>query len=221
MKHRIVVPDGLTMAELKDCIKNGGRFVAYSYCISILFAVTLRRFSKAYLILKDEHAAKYKSRYNVLSFIFGWWAIPWGIIRTIQCAKINNSGGVDVTDDILLNINEESLLKGEVELIVISTVFIVPDASQIRFLKKAIDKKLSPSILIEQLFFACYTNVEKYEEPYFVIGFKTKNDFEEALVELRKAVYSQFLKHVRFEFMNLVENEPLTAKLQEQGKRII
>lgn len=60
MKHRIVVPDGLTMAELKDCIKNGGRFVVYSYCISILFAITFRRLSRPYLILREEHPAKHK-----------------------------------------------------------------------------------------------------------------------------------------------------------------
>lgn len=64
-------------------------------------------------------------------------------------------------------------------------------------------------------------SVEKYEEPYFVIGFKTKNDFEEALLELKKAIYTQFLKHVRFEFINLKEDTELTEKLQKQGQKII
>lgn len=70
MKHRIAIPDGLTLVELKNRIQNGDRLIIYSYCISILFAITLRRFSRTYLILKDEHPAKYKSRYNTLNFIF-------------------------------------------------------------------------------------------------------------------------------------------------------
>ncbi len=221
MTYRIVTPDGLTLTELKVHIQNGARFVVYRYCISILFAVTLTRFSRAYLILKEEYPTKYKSRYNKLNFIFGWWGIPWGPIRTLECAKLNNRGGIDVTDDILLNINEESLRTKEVEIVLISTVFAAPEAAQVRSLKKAIDRKLSSSILIDQLIFAYYTNVEGYEEPYFVVGFKTKNDFEEALVELRNAIYTQFLKHVRFEFINLKENSELTEKLQKQGQKII
>lgn len=220
MKYHIAIPDYLTLAELNVHVKKGARFVVYRYCISILFAVTLTRFSKAYFILKDEHPAKYKNRYNKLNFIFGWWGIPWGLIRTLECVKLNNSGGIDVTDDILLNINEESLRTREVEIVLISTVFVAPDASRVRSLKNAIDRKLSSSILIDQLFFAYYMSVEKYEEPYFVIGFKTKNDFEKALLEL-KNIYTQFLKHVRFEFINLKEDTELTEKLQKQGQKII
>lgn len=71
MKYHIAIPDYLTLAELNVHVKNGARFVVYRYCISILFAVTLTRFSKAYFILKDEHPAKYKNRYTKLNFIFG------------------------------------------------------------------------------------------------------------------------------------------------------
>lgn len=39
--------------------------------------------------------------YSLLSFLFGWWGIPWGFIWTPMALYTNFSGGRDVTQQLL------------------------------------------------------------------------------------------------------------------------
>ena len=50
MKQRLIIKEQLTFDELHKAIEYGGKFVTFQYCISIVFAVTLRRFSPAIFI---------------------------------------------------------------------------------------------------------------------------------------------------------------------------
>jgi hypothetical protein len=91
---------GYTIQQIKNVIQDGGKFITYGYCIS-LFAFTLRLTSSSYLITSNEDIRKYKGKYNIISFILGWWGLPYGPIYTIDMIKMNNKGGADVTDVIL------------------------------------------------------------------------------------------------------------------------
>ncbi len=102
-KTKLILEKYYTIEELTEKVNQGARFVIFQYCISLIFAVTLRRFSPAYLIQSNNGQAKFKKKYNRISFIFGWWGISWGPIKTIQSLRINNMGGLDVTEDLILN----------------------------------------------------------------------------------------------------------------------
>ena len=99
---------GLSSEQIYNIVSQGGRFVMYGYCISIL-ALTLRRVSSPYFIKSGERLSKYRLRYNIFSLLFGWWGLPWGPIYTIDMIKINlkNGGGVDITEDILMKIKQK------------------------------------------------------------------------------------------------------------------
>ena len=57
-------------------IKNGGRFVVFPYCISIIIMSFVRHSS--------ESAIKHSWIYIIISCVLGLWGIPWGLIYTIK-----------------------------------------------------------------------------------------------------------------------------------------
>lgn len=81
-------------------IKQGGKFVTYKYVISILI-LTFRRDSKVHYIKPGESRIVPGIKYTVLSFIFGWWGFPFGLIFTPYAIVVNFMGGKDVTADVL------------------------------------------------------------------------------------------------------------------------
>jgi hypothetical protein len=92
--------EGLTAGEVADEVRRGGRFVVFSYCMSILF-VTLQRSSKVHFIRAGESAASRALPYTLVSLLLGWWGIPWGIIFTPVAVISNLRGGKDVTADVM------------------------------------------------------------------------------------------------------------------------
>ena len=90
--------------ELQEEIQQGGKFVMYQYCISIL-VITFKRFSNIYFISHEQNAAVKGLPFTLLSLILGWWGIPWGPIYTIQSIWVNLSGGKDVTQEVLASMS--------------------------------------------------------------------------------------------------------------------
>ena len=90
--------------ELQAEIQQGGKFVMYQYCISIL-VITFKRFSNIYFISHDQNAVVKGLPFTLLSLVLGWWGIPWGPIYTIQGVWINLSGGKDVTQEVLASMS--------------------------------------------------------------------------------------------------------------------
>lgn len=95
---KIIGIEGLTVAQLDDELKKGGKFVAYQYCISIII-MTFRRSSNIYLIKGGESSFGKGLKYTLLTLIFGWWGLPWGPIYTIGSISTNCKGGKDVTQE--------------------------------------------------------------------------------------------------------------------------
>lgn len=86
--------------ELQQEIQQGGKFVMYQYCISILI-LTFNRSSNIHFISHDENAVVKGLPFTLLSLVLGWWGIPWGPIYTIQSLWVNFKGGRDVTQEVL------------------------------------------------------------------------------------------------------------------------
>ena len=70
------------------------------FCISLL-VITLRRSSDIYLVRSHEKAVARGLKYTLLTFLLGWWGIPWGPIYSIGCLSTNLGGGKDVTQQVM------------------------------------------------------------------------------------------------------------------------
>ncbi len=88
-------------SELERQILEGGRFVVFPYCISVL-VLTFRRSSDLMFLRGDEDGARHALTYSLISFFAGWWGIPWGPIWTIASLFTNLSGGKDLTQAVLM-----------------------------------------------------------------------------------------------------------------------
>jgi hypothetical protein len=92
--------EGLSVTQLQDEVNQGGKFVIYLYCISIVF-LSFRRSSHVYFIKKDENRVARGLPWSLISFVFGWWGLPWGIVYTVGSLGTNFGGGKNVTDGIM------------------------------------------------------------------------------------------------------------------------
>lgn len=96
--------DGLTASDLQQQVSDGGRFVYFAYTISLII-VTFRDTSGVYLIRSGENRAGKSFLFTIVSFLIGWWGIPWGPKYTMQAIRTNLKGGKDVTDEVMDVIN--------------------------------------------------------------------------------------------------------------------
>ena len=91
--------DSLTARDLEEELARGGRFVLFEFCISFLI-VTLRRPTDVYFLRAGDHGLIRGLPYTLVSVLFGWWGLPWGIIYTPLTVLTNLSGGHDVTAQV-------------------------------------------------------------------------------------------------------------------------
>ena len=101
--------DGLTPQQISEEISNGGKFVTYRYTISIII-LTFRRSSDIYFIRPGQNAVVKGLGWTALTFLLGWWGIPWGPIYTIGSLGTNFSGGKDITKEIANTMNVHALI---------------------------------------------------------------------------------------------------------------
>jgi len=92
--------ENLRSVELKQELENGGRFVVFEYCISIII-LTFRRSSAVYFVRGDESTIRFSWSFTLITFLLGWWGIPWGPIYSIGSIFNNFTGGKNVTAEIL------------------------------------------------------------------------------------------------------------------------
>lgn len=100
---KVIGIEGMTAEEIRNEITRGGIFVVYQYCFSII-VMTFVRSSSIHFIKSGQDRAAKAAPFTLLTWLFGWWGIPWGPIRTIQTLMVNNSGGKDVTQAIISSI---------------------------------------------------------------------------------------------------------------------
>lgn len=92
--------ENMSGTELSLELQKGGKFVVYEYCISIV-VLTFFRSSNITFVKADDSRVGKGLGYTILTFILGWWGIPWGPIRSIQAIITNFKGGKDVTDRVV------------------------------------------------------------------------------------------------------------------------
>ena len=92
--------EGLSPAEIRQEIAAGGKFVSFSYCISILI-LTFKRSSQIYFVRANESAFEKGLKYTLISLLLGWWGLPFGPIFTLWSLAINFSGGTDRTGQVI------------------------------------------------------------------------------------------------------------------------
>lgn len=95
--------ENLSAEQLQEEVNRGGRFVHYQYAVSFIVA-TIKPETGVYLIRKGESAVKKSAFFTILSFLFGWWGIPFGPKHTIAALRTNLRGGKDVTDEVVATI---------------------------------------------------------------------------------------------------------------------
>ncbi len=96
--------EGLTATDLQQQVSDGGRFVYFAYTVSLVI-VTFRDTSGVYLIRSGENTAAKSFLFTIVSFLIGWWGVPWGPKYTMQAIRTNMKGGKDVTDEVMDVIN--------------------------------------------------------------------------------------------------------------------
>jgi hypothetical protein len=96
--------DGMNQAELDKEIQAGGRFVFYEYCISAV-VISMRRPTKLFFLRSNQFGLLRGLPYSLISLLFGWWGIPWGLIYTPLTLITNLSGGCDVTEQVLASLD--------------------------------------------------------------------------------------------------------------------
>ncbi|KWX77093.1 hypothetical protein [Paenibacillus jilunlii] len=98
--------EGLTWETLEQEVGQGGKFVVYTFCISIII-MTFRRSSAIYYIAPGMGSVGTGLRFTLISVLFGWWGIPWGPIYTIGALVTNFKGGRDMTVEVLNSLAEQ------------------------------------------------------------------------------------------------------------------
>ena len=92
--------EGMSTEQVKFEIQQGGKFVIYSYCVSVLI-MTFRRPSPVYFLRSGESAVGKGLPWVLLTLVAGWWGIPWGPIFSVQALVQNFKGGKDVTTPLM------------------------------------------------------------------------------------------------------------------------
>lgn len=92
--------DGLTVQDLQDEVADGGKFVIYTYCFSIV-VMSFKQGTDIYFVKSTESRFAKSLPWFFISFFFGWWGFPWGIIYTIGCLSNCIGGGKDVTKEVM------------------------------------------------------------------------------------------------------------------------
>ena len=99
--------EGMKHGELDLELQRGAKFVLFQYCISIV-VLTFRRPSDIYFVRQGENSVVKGIPFTLLSFVAGWWGIPWGPIYTIQSIYNNSCGGKDVTQAVVNSLRAQA-----------------------------------------------------------------------------------------------------------------
>ena len=111
MANQIKNIEGYSPAELRGLVSNGGKFVMYKYCISVLLA-TFNNPTDIYFIHPGNSRITPGLSFLFVNLLLGWWGIPWGPIYTIGNIGSILSGGKDVTSEIIAQINQNDASYG-------------------------------------------------------------------------------------------------------------
>ncbi|MGB0522012.1 MAG: hypothetical protein ACPGJS_03590 [Flammeovirgaceae bacterium] len=96
--------EGLSPDDITRALSLGGKFVIYQYCISIIF-MTFKYNSEIHFVKSRQTGIIQGLKFTLLTLLLGWWGIPRGPIYTINSIFNNLTGGVDVTQEVVDQLN--------------------------------------------------------------------------------------------------------------------
>ncbi|HQW06395.1 MAG: hypothetical protein IPH05_16140 [Flavobacteriales bacterium] len=217
MKYRLANLEGLTLKQLESEVALGGKLVTYVYTISPI-AFTIRNVTAVYLVQtgkKDKHWIAP----TIVTGLFGWWSVPNGFINALRSIKVNTSGGLDVTGDVMANLDETSLLEKTVELQVVQSLFGKASERNRTLITKAVNLSIPHYREIEEVYLGLFINTQEGEQPFHVIGVKSNEPIDRFSDSLMMNLRKDYYKHVRFDIIALDSSE-VSTKLIEQGVRL-
>lgn len=91
--------DGMSLDQLGEELDRGGRFVLYTWTISII-VMTFKRPTDIMFVRSGESRFLKGLPYTLTSAVVGWWGIPWGPIYTLG-SIFGNIRGKDLTQEVL------------------------------------------------------------------------------------------------------------------------
>lgn len=219
VKRRIKIPDDYTFEDLRREIENGGRFIMFPYTISIL-AMPLSFFSPAILVKKGESIRKYQWRYNLISSIFGWWGIILGPLATVKSIRSTCKGGVDVTDDVMLNLNQEGFDNRQFEWKQTNQLFCKIGKWDKKEFVKALSPVYEQDSNIRKIVIGYYIGDDSDENIYY-IGLKCVWNFKKYNDIFGAAIYTRFRENTIFFLLDLDEDNFWVEYLLQQGDVIV
>jgi hypothetical protein len=92
--------EGLSVAEIRMLVNQGGKFVFFPYTVSIGVA-TFKRASSIYFVRPEEKSIKYSYKHVLTNSLVGWWGIPWGPVYTINSMYHQIRGGKNITFEVM------------------------------------------------------------------------------------------------------------------------
>lgn len=95
----IIGIERLSPGEIDDLVERGGRFVIYTWTISVI-VMTFKRPSNILFIRPGESRLAKGLPYTLGTMVVGWWGIPWGPIHSLGSIFGNSFGGKDVTREV-------------------------------------------------------------------------------------------------------------------------
>ena len=98
--------EGLTTDQINRELAHGAKVVVFQFTISVL-VMTFRRSSDIYFIRSGESRLIKGLPFTLMTFLLGWWGIPWGPIYSVGSLVNNLNGGKDVTQEILNSYNNQ------------------------------------------------------------------------------------------------------------------
>lgn len=129
----------------------------------------------------------------------------------------NQGGGVNVTSDVMLNIDETSLAERCVSIVKTNSLFSKPSKSDITEVQKAIKKDFEGDPNLKLLVFGWFINTHT---PHYTIGLQVGENPLEYQEKVQKSLYRKFRKGTYFEFLFLDQYPREVGLLVAQGKVI-
>lgn len=129
--------------------------------------------------------------------------------------------GIDITKDVVINVTQEHLEKREVNIQIIHNIFSKVNISDKKNIVKALKKNDLNIVPVKNFYIALFVNVEKYQEPYFVIGIELTKQMDLNKEHIKTNLNKYFYKHVEFKIFEIIENNESSDKLIEQGEKIM
>jgi hypothetical protein len=219
MKYVLENTGDLTAEQLAAAIAKGGKFIVFRYQVSLL-AVSFLRLSPAIFIRHADELNAYRKKYNLKAWLMGLWFFPTGPFSVARAIRFNNSGGLDVTVDILQNLEFFDREAKSVEIKTVDTVFGHLPKDELKELKSAVLDYCTDFNGIRELYAGRFVNVGEGTEPPYMIGADTDKECALLEKELKALIYTRFNDFVPFVFFTAKQDPQLYEKIVRQGQAI-